>query len=75
MSVREEILQEIKETPPLSQGTRRLLDTFFSEDFTPGKVEDVVAGDPALSSHVLKMANMLSTPGRRRFLTCPRRGA
>ena len=59
MSVREEILQEIKETPPLSQGTRRLLDTFFSEDFTPGKVEDVVAGDPALSSHVLKMANML----------------
>ncbi len=59
MSVREDILQEIEETPLLSQGTMRLLDIFFSEDFTQDKVEDVVTEDPALSSHILKMANTL----------------
>jgi HD-like signal output (HDOD) protein len=59
MSVLEEIVKEIEETPPLSQGTMRLLDTFFSENFTSDKVEDAVVADPALSSHVLKVANML----------------
>jgi HD-like signal output (HDOD) protein len=59
MSVQKDILQKIEETPSLPQGTMRLLDTFFSEGFTQDKVKDVVTTDPGLSSHVLKMANML----------------
>ena len=59
MGVREEILQKIKGTPPPPPEAIRLLEIFFSGDFTANNTVNAVAADPALSSHVFQVAGLL----------------